>query len=87
MYQRYCVYQGFGQVYLGYDGLILCSSQFQVMTEPPQKLSLTLKVVKSDRKIIISLLLSRLSLNPSGKGKQDKKSTVEVYDDIRGQFH
>ena len=36
---------------------VLGSSQFQEMTEPPQKVLLTLQVVKNDTKIIISLLL------------------------------
>ena len=33
----YSVFRGFGQTYLGYGGLVLSSSQFQVMTELLQK--------------------------------------------------
>ena len=61
--KSYRVYQRFGQTKLPYGGLVLCSSQFQVMTRPPLKLLLMLKMVKSDIKIIIFLLLLRLSLN------------------------
>ena len=44
------MYQGFGQAELGFGGLILGLSQFQVMTELPQKLLLTLKGVKRSQK-------------------------------------
>ena len=49
---EYRVYQGFGQASLGYDGLVLGLGQ----PSHPKKLLLMLKVVKSDSKIIISLL-------------------------------
>ncbi len=44
-------------------GFFLCSSQFQFIANVLEKLLMTLKVVKSDTKIIISLLLQRLSQN------------------------
>ena len=63
IFKKYRVYHWFKQAQLGYGGLILGSSQFQLMTKKPQKLLLTFQVVISDTKVIISLLLLRLSPN------------------------
>jgi hypothetical protein len=46
---------GFGQAKFAYDGSILGSSQFTLLSQMPLKMMLNLKVVKSDSKIIISL--------------------------------
>ena len=55
--KEYTVYCESGiQAKLGYGGLVLGSSQFQVMTDPPQQLLLKLKVFLRNTKIIISLL-------------------------------
>ena len=59
----YRVYQGFGQTLLGCGDLILGSSQSQVMTKAPQTFLLTLKAVKIDTNILISVLLLRFTLN------------------------
>ena len=45
-------------------GLILGFNQFLRLPQLPQKIQLTSKVVKSDPKIIIQVILPRLSLNP-----------------------
>ena len=46
-----------------FDGLVSGSIQFSLLPQLPKMIQLTLKVVKSDPKIIILLLLPRLSLN------------------------
>ena len=39
-------------VYLGYGGSVLGLSQFLILPQLPQKMTLTIKVVKSDSKIV-----------------------------------
>ncbi len=51
----YSVFQGFSKAKFAYGGSILSSSQFLLLPQLPQKIKLTLKVVKVDSKIIISL--------------------------------
>ena len=46
-------------VKFGYGGSVLDLSQFWLLPKLPQKMTLTLKVVKSDSKIIISLYQSK----------------------------
>ena len=43
--------------------VVLSSSQFQVMTQSPKKLMCPLNIIKSDAKIIISILLPRVNQN------------------------
>jgi len=43
----------------GYSGLVLGSSQFAILTQLPQKMTLTLKVIKNDSKIIILICLPK----------------------------
>ncbi len=66
------------------DGLVLGSSQFQVMTvmtDPPQKLSLTEKFTILLNKKSILLLLSKLNLNlkyyTQYFGKSIKRKKIE----------
>ena len=56
--ENYSVYQEAKQAYLGY-GLVSGLNCFHVMAELPQKLLLTLNMVKSGTIIVISLLLPR----------------------------
>jgi hypothetical protein len=51
----YSVFQGFSYAKFAYGGSILSSSQFLILPQLPQKMKLTLKVVKIDPKIIVSL--------------------------------
>jgi len=52
---NYRAFHGFGQAKFSYGSLALGSSQFTLLTQLPQKMTLNLKVVKIDPKIIISL--------------------------------
>jgi len=45
------VFQGFGPAKFPYGGLVLGSSQFSLLLQPPQKMTLNLKVIKFDSKI------------------------------------
>ena len=56
---KYRVFQVVRHALLGY-GMILGSNQFHAVTEPSTKLLVTAKVVKSDTKIIILLLILSL---------------------------
>jgi len=49
------VLPGFGQAKFSYGGSILGSSQIALLPQLPLKMTLNLKVVKIDSKIIISL--------------------------------
>jgi len=49
------VFHGFGQAEFADSGLILGSSQFTLLPQLPQKMMLSLKVVKNDSKISNSL--------------------------------
>jgi hypothetical protein len=51
----YSVFQGFSKAKSANGGSILSSSQFLILPQLPQKIKLTLKVVKVNSKIIISL--------------------------------
>jgi len=47
------VFHRFGQAKFAYGGLVLGLSQFLLLPQPPQKMTLTSKVVKINSKIII----------------------------------
>jgi hypothetical protein len=51
----YRAFHRFGQAKFAYGGLVLGSSQFAPQPQLPLKMMLGLKVVKIDRKIIISI--------------------------------
>ncbi len=51
----YSMFQGFSKAKSANGGAILCSSQFLILPQLPQKIKLASKVVKVDSKIIISL--------------------------------
>ncbi len=51
----YSVFHRFRQAKFDYGGSILSSSQFLLLHQLPQKVKLTLKVVKVDSKIIVLL--------------------------------
>ena len=53
--QKYRAFHRFGQAKISYGGLVLGSSQFLLLPQLPQIMTLASKVVKIDSKIIISL--------------------------------
>ena len=60
---RGCSVFGFGQAYLSHGDLVLGPRQFHLITDSPEKMLLTIKVVKRDSKTIILPLLPRFSIN------------------------
>jgi len=55
----YIVFHGFGQAKFPHGGLVLDSSQFSLLPQLPQKMTLNLKMVKFNSKIIILLPKSK----------------------------
>jgi len=55
----YRAFHGFGQAKFAYGGSILGLSQFTLLSKLPLKMSLDIKVVKIDSKIIILLHQSK----------------------------
>jgi len=53
--EMYIAFHRFGQAKFAYGSLILGSSQFLLLPQLPQKMTINLKVVRNDSKIIISL--------------------------------
>ena len=71
----YRAFHRFGQAKFGNGGSILSSSQFSQMPQQPQKMTLALKVVQIDSKIIISVHKSK-----------SVTQSVELITDLSGLF-